>query len=127
MGAALFVVILLGIAGSAIAGLVYGLRAGLKALPPAGSVGEFAATRRFLALNLCEAPVNILLIPFLAIALRNASLGRDVLASGLAFTWPMAVLLVPALGLFFQHRLYRTLSLKILLLGLGRWAINLLV
>jgi hypothetical protein len=104
-----------------------GLRAGLKALPPSGSSSEFAATRRFLALNLCEAPVNIIVIPLLAFLMRAGPFRGDPLYTGLAYTWPMAVLLVPAFGLFFQSRLYRTLSLKILLLGLGRWAINLLI
>jgi hypothetical protein len=125
MNGALLVIFLL--LGLMVAGVACGLRLGLKALPPAGSVGEFAATRRFLALNLCEAPVNIIAIPLLAFLTRIEPLRGDLLFTGLSYTWPMAVLLAPALGLFFQSRLYRALSLKILLLGLGRWAINIAV
>ncbi len=127
MGTGVFIIILLGFAGAVIAGVVWGFRTALKALPPQGSAGEFAATRRFLALNLCEVPINIIAIPLLAFILRVEPLRGDPLYTGLSYTWPMAVLLVPAFGLLFRDALYRKLSRKIFLLGLGRWAINIVV
>ena len=124
---AIFLIVLLLLLGGLTAGIVFTLRVGMKALPPSGSSGEFVAVRRFLALNLCEPALNIVVVPVVAyVAITHAWHG-NVLYTGLAFTWPMAVLLVPALGLRFRDPLYRAASLKILALGLGRWFITALI
>ncbi|MBC8077999.1 MAG: serine/threonine protein kinase, partial [Chloroflexales bacterium] len=122
-----FIGMLLGVAGGLIAGSLAAFNYSLKALPPSGSGGEFATTRRFLALNMCEPPINFFVVPILGAMTNSGRWGHDLLLVGLHFTWPMAVLLIPALGLFFRDSLYRKLSLKILLLGLGRWGINFLI
>lgn len=84
-----------------------------------GQRGPYAQTLRLLAINLWEPTVNIFLVSLLAIPALEAR-------SAAAFLWataPMAVLLLPALGLWFRDRFYRVIALRLLGLGLMRWAL----
>lgn len=81
--------------------------------------GELAATLRFLGLNLCEPLVNIVLVIVLWRLFGNRS--------PLLYTAPMAVLLVPAIGLWFTDHNYRELCFKLCGWGSARWGLNIVI
>ena len=113
--------ILLG--GPVLIGIIYAFVVGVRALDwQSWHPLEFKLTRCFLALNLCEPAINAVLI-----AILYSHQWSPSLAMPLRVTAPMAVLLVPALGLWFSDRLYREKSISLLLLGAGRWALNLVI
>ena len=105
------------------AGLIWSFVVGARAFQTHGwSHRSFKATRRFLALNLCEPMINVMVVG--AVALGAVFGGIE---SPLLITAPMAVLLVPALGLWFNEPFYRDQSARILMVGLARWALNALI
>jgi hypothetical protein len=105
------------------AGLIWSFVVGARASQTHGwSHRSFKATRRFLALNLCEPLINVMVIPVLAL---GAAFWR--FESPLLITAPMAVLLAPAIGLWFKDPFYRDQSARILKLGLARWLLNLAI
>ena len=102
--------------------LVYSFVLGVQAFKESGrQSGEYAMTLRFLGLNLCEPLINTYLIIFLLYQYY----GWEHLL--FLVNLPMIVLTIPALGLWFSDPFYRDKSKQILLLGLGRWGINILI
>ena len=83
--------------------------------------GDHATTLYFLALNLCEPLVTVVVALARTFLLPRALDDSQPFRTALFTTLPMAILLVPAAGLFFRVPLYRGRSLQILLLGLLRW------
>jgi hypothetical protein len=105
------------------AGLIWSFVVGARAFQTHGwSHRYFKTTRHFLALNLCEPLINTMVVG--ALALGEALWG---IQSSLLITAPMMVLLVPAIGLWFNDRFYRDQSTRILRLGLARWLLNLAI
>src|SRR5262245_41306060 len=93
--------------------LIWSFVVGTRAFQTHGwSHRYFKATRRFLALNLCEPLINVMVVGVLAL---GAAFGA--IESPFLITAPMAVLLVPALGLWFNEPFYRAQSARILMLG----------
>jgi hypothetical protein len=99
--------------------------------------GSYAAMLYLLAINLCEPLINVILIGgcvwqidkihsrLLFHSLLFELLGIENMA--LTLSAPMAVLLAPAIGLFFHQTRYRRLSAQLLGLGLVRWSINMII
>src|SRR6266511_2936446 len=103
-------------------GLLYGFYVGARAFAASwGQHGPHMITLRFLALNLCEPLVNSVIVTML---LLRAGLG---LPAALFCTAPMAVLLLPALGLGFADPFYRDQCRQILRRGMLRWGTNLVI
>jgi hypothetical protein len=101
-----------------IIGAIYAFVTGCRAFRRGSRYhGYHRHTLYFLGLNLCEPLINIVLIPLFLGSISEPSLG-PVVASA-----PMIILLIPGLGIFFRDRVYRNLSLRILLLGILRWVI----
>src|SRR5262245_4498185 len=118
----LFLLLIL-LAGPVLIGIIYAFVVGVRALDwQSWHPLEFKLTRCFLALNLCEPAINAVLI-----AILYFHQGPADTAMPLRLSAPMAVLLVPALGLWFSDRFYREKSISILLLGAGRWALNVVI
>lgn len=101
------------------------------------STDEQASTLYLLALNLCEPLINIAVITTFASNVDSLLLGLPFEhylyaliyspLQSILLTSPMAVLLLPAMGLFFRERRYRRLSGWLFGLGSLRWALNILI
>lgn len=104
--------------------LIISFKRGLQALDLARRLhGPYSTTMFFLAVNLCEPLINTV-----AVGLILTRIGFDrAIESPFLVTAPMAVLLLPALGITIRNPLYRSRSLRILWLGVGRWAVNVLI
>jgi hypothetical protein len=97
-------------------------RIGLRAWRAAShEQGERVYVLRFVALNMCEPIVNTVLVTGLLFAGGGL---RDLQLQPALATLPMALLLIPALGLRFSDADLRQCSGRILLLGMGRWLAN---
>jgi len=105
--------IILMIPSALLAALVVGVLALRRAR---SSSGEPEQTLHLIALHLLEAPVNALIIGLMAHSQEPPY--------NLAITLPMAVLLIPALGLRFRDRDCRRVAETLLALGVLRWLIT---
>ncbi len=83
--------------------------------------GESATALRFMALNLCEPLVNTFVVLGLIWVVDTLSIDELPIA---LVTLPMAVLLLPILGVRAQDSFVRATNIRTLMLGMVRWALN---
>jgi len=116
------ILFLIGILLSAIvifASLLVAFWVGVRAFSRTGtSHRAYALTLGFLGLCLCEPLVSAILVALLGAWMFST----NNFGNPLPMTAPMAVLLLPALGLAFDDPFYRRKCLQIALLGVARWA-----
>lgn len=106
-----------------ISGALYAFHVGLTAYNMSEKYeGQRAVTMIFLGINLCEPLINTFIIGFFISVSLAAARGMST-THALLLTSPMAVLLIPAFGIFF-HPEYRSVCMKLLMVGFIRWMIT---